>query len=261
MIAMNKTPLDEYLIPLITVILILTRGRFLVSIAFLTIALVYGISGERLKMFMYFFTFYLIFKNSYKFINFKFLLIVALGMAILISLYRSNLSLDTFSEIPVHISHFGEVTISSMYLIEFSSAFSIFDKIYYGIGIVLANLLPSSLIPLDMDLKRSLVQYARIPGGGWLSVWMYSLGGYLLVGIVSIIISLFSRFIHIKLYKLNENSRIYTLYLSIYIMFLINMNNWFMYTPYQLFKFPIYIAIILIITYSFFAKNYHKGNI
>lgn len=244
-IADSKTPLLEYMIPLLTVMLIWSKGRFLIVIPFLMIGLLYGFTGERLKMFIYFFIFYLLFKEKFKTFNFKVLLIGAISLAVIISLYRSGIGLSGGTEESgVHISHFGELSISSMYLIDYSGSFSLHDSILYSVGIFLANVVPSAMLPLNMDIKRSLLDVFDIPGGGWLPIWFFAIGGYPMVLLSSLCISFFSRYIH---YMANEVDHKHHIYFStVYVLFLATSNNWLMYNPYQLFKFPLYAIILLL---------------
>jgi hypothetical protein len=214
------------------------------------IGLLYGFTGERLKMFIYFFIVYLLFKENFQRFNFKILLIGAIALAAFISLYRSGISLSgNTEESGAHISHFGELSISSMYLIDFSGSFSFHDSLIYSIGIFLANVVPSTMLPLSMDIKRSLLEVFDIPGGGWLPIWFFAIGGYPMVFLSSLGVSLFSRYIHRMANEVGHKHYIY--FSTVYVLFLATANNWLMYNPYQLFKFPLYAIILLLFIHLF----------
>lgn len=248
----SRNSLDEYAIPVFIIILIMNKGRFLLVTPFFFIALLYAYSGERLKMFMYIFLLFLLFKGNLKILNFKFYIFLGVFFAILLSVIRRGGGES--GDLDVHLSHFGELSISSMYLIEYSNGLSVSERGMYLLGLFIGNIVPSSMLTIDMDIKRSLIYFANVPGGGWLPVWFYALGGYPLLIVFSVMFSKLSQIVQKKAHNEKNKKNYFSI---VYVVFIIMVNNWFMYTPYQIFKFPIYTLIILSAIYLLlpFKKN------
>jgi hypothetical protein len=246
-IAASKSALEEYLIPVFVVILLLNRNRILIIIPILMISILYGYTGERLKMLIQFFMIFLVVQDRLRFMNFKLLLFVALFLSLGIDSYRS-VSNNNIANNNIRVSHFGELTRTSSMLIDFSQSKNLVDKGYYLVGIVAGNLLPSSILPNGLDIKRDLSLEIRVPGGGWFPMWFFAIGGYGLVFVISILVSLLSRYLHKKAISSPANAK-KLVYLSIYIIFVSTSVNWMMYTPYQLIKFPIYSVIFIFLYY------------
>jgi len=241
LIANSKSSLVEYMILMCTVILYLSKCRILILGPYIALIILFFISGERLIMFSQMFVLYLIFKERLKF-NFKFLLFFAFFLAMIIDFYRSVNYGST--DLDIHMSHFGELTISSMYLVDYTESLTFFDRFEYLIGIMIGNIFPSSFLPINFDIKRILISNINIPGGGWLPIWFYSLGGYVMVFFISIIISYFNLLVHNRILI---NNIVQDKMFIAYLIFTTSMINWYMYSPYQIFKFTIYGYILVCI--------------
>ena len=63
------------------------------------------------------------------------------------------------------MSHFGELSITSMYLLDFTSDHSLLERTQAFAGIFLGNLIPSSLMPAGFDIKRMLSYQTDVSWG------------------------------------------------------------------------------------------------
>ena len=230
----TRSIIEDYIALIFIVFFLSSRASKPLIISFFLISFAYLIAGERMRMFIYLGTlvFYL-YSNKIKFI--KFAIPLGYAFAELISIFRSSTSFG-LNEKGAFVSHFGSVTISSLYLQEFSNSLGSLDKLKYFIGILLGNLFPSSMLGMDYDIRGSLFNAYQIPGGGWFTTFIIESGGWAVFILISFCIGiLFKRFI-----KLN-----YLAYQYIIFVILITLPRWLMYSPYLIFRFAIYSLIIL----------------
>ena len=234
----ERSVLEDYLFPIIVVLLVISKARFFVVVGVLLLSLSYFLAGERMRMFVYLFTIFLLFSKKQNSNLFKTLLFFALSSAMIMSLFRSGLS---FSE-EYHVSHFGSVTVSSMFYMDFIAEKNIFEKISYFIGIIAGNIIPSSWLLEGFDVRRDLFASKNIPGGGWLPVWFYGIFG--MTGLVSFSLS-FACCIRVMSLRLQKFvSGVDEMVVIFFITFVATLPRWFMYTPYQLIKFPLYSVLV-----------------
>lgn len=243
LISEGSLPIDEYLIVLFTVMLICSKSRFLVLFSFILIAVIYGYTGERLKFLVMLYTTYLLLKDSYNVrVPFKVLVLFALFFAIFLDIVRSQ---DVGSQTEaIHMSHFGELSITSMYLLDFTSDHSLLERTQAFAGIFLGNLIPSSLMPAGFDIKRMLSYQTDVPGGGWLPVWFFAVAGYFGVIVISLMISILGRIFVKSLNNMVSMHKRKEFMFLCFISFNSSAVIWFMYSPYVVFKFIIYSSLI-----------------
>jgi hypothetical protein len=247
--------IEDYLYVIIAAAVIYFRAGKIVLLSVFILAMIYMLGGERMRMFVLLGSIYFAITDKQHGLKFKIGLFVVLGLAISIDILRSI----GVEAVDYHISHFGSVTISSQYLIEFMEGLTVEKKIDYLHGILLANFIPSSLLSEGFDIRRDLFQYANIPGGGWLPVWFYGLFGYFGLVVFSVVFSLLIRFISLKLDAYKDKGEKFGycpkmhLYGVFFVVLVTTLPRWLMYTPYQVLRFPLYAVIILL---SLYLINY-----
>jgi hypothetical protein len=99
-----------------------------------------------------------------------------------------------------------------------------------------SSVIPASLYPPSYNLKNFAVLTFNIPGGGFITAYLYVFGGYIAVGVGPFLLAwifrtLFSRE-HIP-------GHLFAYYITAAAMFI----NWFAYTPTSLFKMAVYSLI------------------
>jgi hypothetical protein len=242
LISQNSTPVDEYVIILFSLVLIYSKCRVAVLIPFILMGLIYAYTGQRLKFLILMFTVYLLLKDSYRLVvPFKILIIITVFIAIGIDIMRGEGS--SLVREDVHMSHFGELAVTSMSLLIYADDFNFYDNVKVTIGMILGNLIPSSLLPIGYDLKRMLSSVINVPGGGWLPIWAYSVSGYSGVFLISLFTSYIAKLLNRSLQYNYLNYNINNLTNICYISFTTSVVIWFMYSPYVLLKFLIYSII------------------
>jgi hypothetical protein len=250
--AENRSVIESYAIIFAIFLLYITKGRLMVLVAFVFIALAFGLAGERFNMLAYSFAVYIFLRTKQNDKLFRLFIFLAFFLATWLSLIRANLGInqDLF-----HISHFGAVTISSMYLIEYMDFITSTTKAKYFFGMIYGNLVPSSLIPEGFNIKNDLLATYTIPGGGWLPVWIYVTSGYIGVITFSLLFSLLLRKLSLKIQKIENNFN--SAYVLFFLLLVIFLPRWINYSPFEVFKFPIYIFIMYLL-YVSFKKNLKK---
>ena len=131
------------------------------------------------------------------------------------------------------------------------------------IGIIFGNIIPSSILPEGFDIRRDLVDYVDIPGGGWFPVWLFALTGYSGIILMSYFISMIIKKISLKVKMCSNGIKLPIM--LFFIVFVATLPRWFMYTPYQIFRFPMYIVIIyfsyIVIKEKILNKNERKKHV
>lgn len=117
------------------------------------------------------------------------------------------------------------------------------------IGVLLqfmfSSVLPNSIYPESYNIKSFAKQTFDIPGGGFITAFLYIFGGYLAVGIAPFLLA--------KVYTVAYSSRFLRGHLFIYLITASAMFiNWFAYTPTSLFKMCVYslIGYLLVVNYG-----------
>lgn len=225
---------EDYIALIFLIFFISSRASKFLIFSFLIISLSYFLAGERMRMFIYLGTI-IIYLYSKRLVLIKFGLIFAYCFAEIISLLRSQTDFASH-ESGAFVSHFGSVTISSLYLGEFTSILSFTEKLKYFFGIFLGNFLPSSLLPSGFDIRSDLFASYTIPGGGWFtSFLLYSSNWFVYICILILLFQIIK-------YAIKDNSLKAQYFLFV---MLITAPRWFMYSPYLIFRFSIYSLLIL----------------
>ena len=234
--------IEDYISLLVVVILIASKARWMVVMAVLILSLTYLLAGERMRFAFLAFPLYLLLfrkNNSYLF---KIALFGGLFFFATISLLRSGIG-DVQGW--YKITHFGSVTISSLHLFDYASVLSPMEKFNFFIGIFAGNIIPSMLLPPSYNIRLALPDFVDIPGGGWFSSWFYALGGWAGLLVFSVLFAMLCRSFFVSLYRQNDNPNIYVvIFMTIFIT---TLPRWFMYTPYQVARFPLYGLFIFIL--------------
>lgn len=154
-----------------------------------------------------------------------------------------------------NVTHFGSVTVSSLYLLDFGSTIDVWQKIQFLLGTFVSNLIPSSMVPEAYNVRKAILTFATIPGGGWFPVFLKVQSGF--VGILA------GGLIVGKLYgwalrKTRGRSVMQPAYYAAILVFIATAPRWFMYTPYQILKMPLYafvLTTLLIVLSKLTAKR------
>lgn len=168
-----------------------------------------------------------------------FVLIFGFVLATIVGELRTGGLTDNGS---LNVTHFGSVTISSQFLLNLNENLTLKDNFSFSIGMVLANFLPSSLLPTELNLRKAIVEFADIPGGGWMPVFVYVAFGYLIFPVILITIVYFTTRLKICRISLHTAPR-----LAFMVIFICTAPRWFMYTPFQFIKMPLYGLILVLI--------------
>ena len=243
----DRSSLDYYIYIYVTSVFAISTNSRGAKFLLLAFVLVYILSGERMKAYMYVITFLMLYSAIWvKNILSILILLIGFSLAQFMSILRSGEG----SGLPindVNLTHFGEVTVSSLYLYDYQTQFTFWQNINFSIGLLFGNILPSGFLPKYMDLKHFISSEVNIPGGGWLPVFFYSAAGY--VGVISFAIIL-GLFYKILIEKLSSNKNGSSMHASLYVFFVVfssTLPNWYMYTPYQIIKLPVYALIFTFI--------------
>ena len=245
--------IEDYISLLVVVIVIASKARWMIVMALLILSLSYLLAGERMRFAFLIVPIYFLFAKKAHSYLFKIALFAGLFLFEIVSFLRSGIGSvqDGYK-----ITHFGSVTISSLHLFDYTSVLSAMEKFNFLIGIFIGNLIPSMFLPSSYNIRLALPDFVDIPGGGWLSSWFYALGGWVGLLLFSIIFSLFCRRLFVNLHKQKNNPNIHMVIFMI--LFVVTLPRWFMYTPYQVIRFPLY-GLILFFLYRSINRIIHYG--
>lgn len=150
-----------------------------------------------------------------------------------------------------NMTHWGEVTVSSLHLLDLGSTLTLGQRLDFFVGTLAANLVPSTWVPESHNIKDAIEGFARIPGGGWLPTFLQVQSGIIGMLISGLILGRAYRWILTK-------TRVYTsmqpAFYAALITIIATTPIWFMYTPYQLVKMPLY-AFILSALILYFSRR------
>lgn len=236
----NRSSLDYYIYVYIVSIYIASAYNKSVGLLMIFYSIAYIMAGERMKGYLYVLTL-LIAQFRINKSNFYsvFILLSGFLFAEIMSYLRSGLNIGQLPD-DINISHFGEVTVSSMFMLEEVKYFDLIQKLKYIAGIAIGNILPSEWLPESMDIRRFIFNASNIPGGGWLPVFLYSASSVSFLAFFAMALGLLYTKTVKKINRKPESSIRKRALLSGYIVFTVTLPNWLMYTPYQVFKMPLY---------------------
>ena len=225
----------DYFFVYVVASLVSSRGSLLIASLAAAIAFAHLLAGERMRAFVYILSLLIVLFNFGQRKNLSsILLLFGFVVATFIGQIRHDNVNDNYN-----ITHFGSVTISSLSLVEASLNFDIYQRLKFFIGIVVANIIPSSMLGTDMNIRAFLFENRNIPGGGWFPVWAYAVAGYYGVALSAFFSAIFYRFLNtLKMVSGREKTNLakYTML----VIFVATLPRWFMYTPYQIIKMPVY---------------------
>lgn len=230
---------EDYIALIFLMFFISGRASKFLVFSFLFIGFSYFLAGERMRMFIYLGAI-LIYLYPRKLNILKVGLIFAYIFAEVISLLRSQIDFGVTSN-GEYISHFGSVTISSLYLNKYTSTMLLVDKLKYYAGIFMGNVVPTFVLPDGYDIRSDLFSAFDIPGGGWFPVFILCVSNWYVFTLTIVLFFTFIRFV----IKRNNLSSEYFIFILI-----ITSPRWLMYSPYLIFRFALYASILL-----FFIKK------
>ena len=253
----ERSTLTDYMFVYYAVLVSFYRNSRMLLAVGMFAAVSHLLSGERLRTFVYI---TLMFINYFgmdqrRHISSAFL-ILGFFAATVIGLLRSG---NIGVEREYNISHFGSVTVSSLYLLDFGDTLDTIQKIQFLLGTFAANIVPSSLIPEAFNIRKAILTFADIPGGGWLPVFFNIQSGVVGTAVWGLIIGLIYRRI---LARTRLVSMMQPAYYAATLVFIATAPRWFMYTPYQLLKMPLYaftLSAIMIFLVSYWPKKNRRS--
>lgn len=227
----------DYMYVYTMVCLISLRGSYVVALGGALLAMAHLLAAERMRAFVYIMSYLIIYyqledkKNQSSLILFG-----GFFLATYIGTLRHG---EGFVNDGYNVTHFGSVSVSSLYLLDEAQSFILFDKLRFFLGSILANIVPSSLLGVDFNIRLYLVSEQDVPGGGWLPVWSYAIAGWAGVVALAASVAMFYRWVKVSFEGVGKTSHDFAKYTMV-VIFISTMPRWFMYTPYQVFKMPLY---------------------
>ena len=244
----QRSVLDDYILLVVVVLSFMFRRNKVVLLSLFLAFVSMFLSGERLRSFILLTEYLLLSGWLNTALRYKIYLLVAYGGGELVSVVRSGLGLIQ-GKGDVFVSHFSGVTISTWYLRESLIDISIWEKFMFLIGLYLGNIVPSNLLPMQLDIREYLFASFDIPGGGWLHFWFIDLVGFI-AGFAALYLLL------VPLYRLSRRqdsvSQLFVL------VSLLTIPRWLMYTPYQVLRMPLWGLLIFLMLVGFKNGRFKK---
>ena len=214
----------------VSILAVFRRSKVLFLLGVLSFT-VHFLAAERMRAFVYVLTILITYFDLYERRKLSSaVLLMGFGMATVVGLLRST-NINT----EYNVTHFGSVTISSYYLLEFEELLSKSQKLFYSVGTIAASIVPSSIIPAELNIRKAIYNYADIPGGGWTPVYIFITSGFLGVFVTGwLSSSLYFSALRVL------NGKYVPYYYAPLVIFVSTCPRWFMYTPFQLIKMPLY---------------------
>lgn len=249
----ERSTLTDYMFVYYVVLVSLYRNSRVLLAVGIFAAASHMLSGERLRTFVYLIAILINYLGLDKRRHISSaVLIFGFFAATVIGLTRSgNLGVER----EYNISHFGSVTVSSFYLLDFGNTLNTIQKTQFLLGTFAANIVPSSLISEEFNIRKAILTFADIPGGGWLPIFLYIQSGVVGVAVGGLIIG---RIYSSLLAGTRRVSVMQPAYYAATLVFIATTPRWFMYTPYQLLKMPLYaftLSAIMIFLVNYWPKK------
>lgn len=214
------------------------KSRFLFVVGMLA-AVSHVTSGERQRAFVYIM---LILINYFQMDTRKIISSVVLLFGFVVATLLSQLrSVGGPKTNQYNINHFGEVSVSSLYLYDFGLTLNWNQKTDFLLGTLAANIIPSSWLPEAYNIRAAILNYANIPGGGWFPTFLQ-----VQAGLIGVMVSgwLVARFYNWLLAGTRGHTTMQPAFYAATLVFISTTPIWFMYTPYQVFKMPLYAFLL-----------------
>jgi hypothetical protein len=111
----------------------------------------------------------------------------------------------------------------------------------FSFGTFIANLVPSSIVPESYNIRRAILTFAIIPGGGWFPIFIYVKGGFFAVVTLGVVLG--RAYLRLRL-RVQRPSMMQPAFYAAALVFIATTPRWYMYTPFQLLKMPLYAFIL-----------------
>jgi hypothetical protein len=235
--------------------LISLRGSLVILLVAVLLALAHLLAAERMRAFVYIVSFLIVYYRLYeKKHQSSFVFLIGFTLATFIGILRHG-SVSTNDS--YNVTHFGSVTISSLFLLDEANSFDFIQQTKFFSGSIVANIIPSSFLSEEFNIRQFLVNQQDIPGGGWLPIWIYAIGGYIGVFILAYALAWFYRWMLYTRNPMKLTKHDLAKY-AMMVIFIATIPRWFMYTPFQVIKMPLYGYICTFLLLSF-IQEFSKG--
>jgi hypothetical protein len=235
--------------------LISVRGSLIIVGMCFALALAHLLAAERMRAFVYIVSLMIIYyRLDEKKHQASCMFLIGFFLATIIGVLRHG---DVQTNDSYNVTHFGSVTISSLFLLDEAQFFTSIQQGKFFVGSIVANIVPSSFLSEAFNIRLFLSNAKDIPGGGWLPVWGYAIGGFFGVFILASAIAIIYRWMLSATSSVLLTKHDFAKY-TMMVIFVSTIPRWFMYTPYQVIKMPVYGYIGTFILLSF-IQEFKKG--
>ena len=248
----RSTLTDYFYIYFVCMLSLFPKSRVVVLMGCIAVFL-HIIAAERMRAFVYIIVLGI---HLFNIENRKYIASLVLSAGFILASILGSLRSLGGDNSEYNVTHFGSVTISSLHLLDYSSFLEITERVKLSLGMIAANIIPSSLIADEFNVRKDILNFADIPGGGWLPVYIFVVGGaYIFVFLAGFLLALVYRNIS-KSFMDDANPALYALLLT----FVSTTPRWFMYSPYQVLKMPLYAFFgVVVIGLLLGSKRYARS--
>jgi hypothetical protein len=245
----------DYIYVYVIACLISLRGSLVILLLAGFLALAHLLAAERMRAFVYIVSFLIVYHRLHeKKHQASFIFLIGFSLATVVGILRHG---SVATNDSYNVTHFGSVTISSLFLLDEANLFTFLQQTKFFVGSIIANIIPSSFLSEEFNIRQFLVNQQDIPGGGWLPVWVYAIGGYIGVFILAYVLASFYRWILYTRNGISLTKHDLAKY-AMMVIFISTLPRWFMYTPFQVIKMPLYGYIGTFLLLSF-IQAFSKG--
>jgi hypothetical protein len=248
----RSTVTDYFFVYFVCMVSLFPKSRIVVLMGCISVFL-HIIAAERMRAFVYIVVLGI---HLFDIENRKYIASMMLSLGFVLATIIGSLRSLGGPTSEYNVTHFGSVTVSSLHLLNYSSLFEWTERVKFLLGMIAANIIPSSLIADEFNIRKDILNFADIPGGGWLPVYFFTVGGsYIFVLLAGFLVALVYRNIS-KLFMSNPSPATYALLLT----FVSTTPRWFMYSPFQVVKMPLYaFAGVVVISLLLGSKRYARS--
>ncbi|MCP4523618.1 MAG: hypothetical protein GY828_05380 [Candidatus Gracilibacteria bacterium] len=249
----------DYMYVYAIISLVVLRGSSVITVLIMLLSVAHLLAAERMRAFVYILSCLIIFYQIDKKKHQSTIILLA-GFFIATALGILRIGDIQISD-SYNVTHFGSVSISSLYLLDESLSFTLIEEIKFFFGILTANLIPSSLLIEEYNIRLFLINAQDIPGGGWFPVWIYAVSGYSGLIFATILLAYYYKWLLCSKSEFVISKHEIAKYVML-VIFISTIPRWFMYTPYQVLKMPLYgyIGSLLLLNFiKLFSKERNDG--